>query len=164
MHPEFIQKVSAMCKAEGYTTAVETCGNFCLSPVLKIINLIDHVLFDIKIIDEEKHIRYCGKSNQKIHRNFETLLKLTDVTPRVPIIPGINDTPVDIALLCRFFTQYKDKIKRVHILPYHNLGLGKYEALDEPYSLNNVHPPSDEHMNGIKADLERCGFEVVIGG
>ena len=164
LHPEFIQKVSAMCKAEGYTTAVETCGNFCLSPVLKIIDLIDHVLFDIKIIDEEKHIRYCGKSNQKIHRNFETLLELTDVTPRVPIIPGINDTPVDIALLCRFFTQYKDKIKRVHILPYHNLGLGKYEALDEPYSLNDVHPPSDEHMNGIKADLERCGFEVVIGG
>lgn len=164
LHPEFIQKVSAMCKAEGYTTAVETCGNFCLSPVLKIIDLIDHVLFDIKIIDEEKHIRHCGKSNQKIHRNFETLLKLTDVTPRVPIIPGINDTPVDIALLCRFFTQYKDKIKRVHILPYHNLGLGKYEALDEPYSLNDVHPPSDEHMNGIKADLERCGFEVVIGG
>ena len=122
------------------------------------------MLFDIKIIDEEKHIRYCGKSNQKIHRNFETLLKLTDVTPRVPIIPGINDTPVDIALLCRFFTQYKDKIKRVHILPYHNLGLGKYEALDEPYSLNDVHPPSDEHMNGIKADLERCGFKVVIGG
>ncbi len=97
MHPEFIQKLSAMCKAEGYTTAVETCGNFCLSPVLKIIDLIDHVLFDIKIIDEEKHIRYCGKSNQKIHRNFETLLELTDVTPRVPIIPGINDTPVDIA-------------------------------------------------------------------
>ena len=85
LHPEFIQKVSAMCKAEGYNTAVETCGNFCLSPVLKIIDLIDHVLFDIKIIDEEKHIRYCGKSNQKIHRNFETLLKLTDVTPRVPI-------------------------------------------------------------------------------
>ena len=103
---------------------------------------------------KKKNIRYCGKSNQKIHRNFETLLELTDVTPRVPIIP----------LLCRFFTQYKDKIKRVHILPYHNLGLGKYEALDEPYSLNDVHPPSDEHMNGIKADLERCGFEVVIGG
>ena len=52
LHPEFIQKVSEMCKAEGYTTAVETCGNFCLSPVLKIIDLIDHVLFDIKIIED----------------------------------------------------------------------------------------------------------------
>ena len=52
----------------------------------------------------------------------------------------------------------------MHILPYHNLGLGKYEALDQPYALNDVCPPSDEHMNAIKADLERCGFQVVIGG
>ena len=164
LHPDLIQKVSAKCKAEGYNTAVETCGNFCLSPVLKFIDQIDYVLFDIKIIDEEKHIRYCGKSNKKIHRNFETLLDLTDVTPRVPIIPGVNDTPVDIALLCRFFSRYKGKIRRVHILPYHNLGLGKYEALDQTYSLSDVHPPTDKHMNEIKEDLERCGFEVVIGG
>lgn len=164
LHPEFIQKVSAMCREEGYNTAVETCGNFCMGSVRSMVELIDHVLFDIKIINEEKHIAYCGKSNRKIHRNFETLLELTDVTPRVPIIPGVNDTQADIALLCQFFSRYRGQIKQLHILPYHNLGLGKYEAMDRTYQLPEVSPPSDDHMEEIQKDLERCGFEVTIGG
>lgn len=164
LHPEFIYKVASMCKNEGYNTAIETCGNFCLEPVLKIMDKIDYLLFDIKIIDDEKHMKYCGKSNKKIHRNFEALLDKAELTPRVPIIPSINDTPVDIALLCKFFSKYKGYIKKIHILPYHNLGLGKYDALDRSYLLNDIKAPDDEHMIKIKKTLEDCGFDVEIGG
>lgn len=164
LHPEFIHKTALMCKEAGYNVAIETCGNFCLQPALKIIDAVDYLLFDIKIIDEEKHIKYCGKSNKKIHRNFEALMDKTEIIPRVPIIPSVNDTPVDIALLCKFFSQYKGKLKKIHILPYHNLGLGKYDALMQHYLLNDIKPPADEHMEKIKRDLESCGFEVEIGG
>lgn len=164
LHTEFIQKVASMCKEAGYSVAIETCGNFCLQPVLKIMDVVDYLLFDIKIIDEEKHIKYCGKSNKKIHRNFEALMDKAEIIPRVPIIPSVNDSPVDIALLCKFFSQYKGELKKIHILPYHNLGLGKYDALCQHYLLNDIKPPADEDMEKIKRDLENCGFEVEIGG
>lgn len=164
LHPEFVAEVARKCKAEGYNTAVETCGKFFLGPALEIIDLIDYALFDIKIINDEKHIHYCGKSNWKVHENFEAFLDRTKVIPRVPIIPTINDTSEDIEQLCHFFEKYGDKITKVHILPYHNLGMGKYDALCQPYKLTDIKPPSPEHMQDIKKRLERSGFEVVIGG
>lgn len=164
LHPEFIHKVAKMCKEEGYTTAVETCGKFCLDPVLKIMDSIDYLLFDIKMINDEKHIKYCGQSNKKIHRNFEALLDRAKVIPRVPIIPGINDTPLDLALLCDFFVQHKDKINKIHILPYHNMALGKYDALGQDYQLMDLQSPPDEHMQEIRKKIEKSGFEVQIGG
>ncbi len=164
LHPEFIQKVAKKCKDEGYTTAVETCGKFCLKPVLKIMDYIDYLLFDIKMINDEKHIKYCGQSNKKIHQNFEALLDKAKVIPRVPIIPGINDTTVDLVLLCDFFVQHKDKIDKIHILPYHNMALGKYDALGQDYRLTHLTAPPDEHMQEIKKMIEKSGFKVQIGG
>lgn len=164
LHPDFLRAVAEKCKKEGYNVAVESCGCFDLKRAMQVMPYVDHVLFDIKIIDPEKHTKYCGHQNINIHHNFEQLLDMTDLTPRVPIIPGINDMPVDIARLCQFFSQYSGKIKKIHILPYHNLGMGKYEAMDKPYELTDIKPPTDEHMEEIKADLERCGFEVCIGG
>lgn len=156
--------MASKCKNEGYSVAIETCGYFCLDPVLEFVDLIDYVLFDLKIIDNEKHKKYCGQCNTKIHENFKELIDKTKVIPRVPIIPGINDTAMDIALLCKFLSQYKDKVDMVHILPYHNLGVGKYEALDKLYTLAKVKPPSKKRMKEIKEILEHNGFRVTIGG
>lgn len=164
LHPAFIGEIAAKCKAEGYSVAAETCGLFCLEDVLPIISLFDMLLFDIKIIDDEKHKYYCGESNQVIHKNFGTLINLVPVTARVPIIPGVNDTPEDIRLLCEFLSPYYPRLKEVDVLPYHVLGLSKYAALQKPYELPDLAPPSGEHMNEIKNELSRCGFKVLIGG
>lgn len=161
---DFVRDVAKKCKESGYNTAVETCGKFCLEPVLEIISLIDYVFFDIKIIDEKKHVEYCGMSNKKIHSNFESLLTETKVTPRIPIIPSVNDTPQDIDAFRSFFERYKSEISEIHILPYHNLGMGKYDALQEEYKLKDLKPPADEHMEKIKNELEKTGLPVIIGG
>ena len=164
LHTDFIRQVAEKCKAEGYSVAAETCGYFCLDHVLTIIHLFDQLLFDIKIIDNEKHIYYCGEPNEKIHHNFDVLIDKVDIIPRVPIIPGINDTPKDIELLCNFLSRYKGRFSAVHILPYHNLGFSKYEALQKPYELIELSAPSKEHMQDIQNRLAACGFRVIIGG
>lgn len=158
LHPDFLQVVAEKCKREGYNVTVESCGCFDLDRAMKVVLYIDYLLFDIKIIDPDKHVKYCGHPNINIHRNFEKMLDMTNLTPRMPIIPSVNDTPVDIAKLCQFFSQYSGKIQKIHILPYHNLGMGKYEALDKPYELADIKPPSDEHMEEIKADLEHVSY------
>lgn len=142
----------------------ETSGCFDLDKVLKIIGLFDMLLFDIKIIDNSKHIEYCGKSNEKILKNFAVLIDKVKIVPRVPIIPSINDTPADIGLLCNFLRQYREKIPTVHLLPYHNLGFSKYEALGKPYELNHIAAPSDKNMQQIKNTIANYGFDVITGG
>ena len=164
LHTDFIREVALRCREEGYSVAAETCGLFDLDEVLSIIHLFDLLLYDIKIIDEKKHITYCGESNEMIHRNFSVLLDKVNIIPRVPIIPTVNDTPDDIRQLCEFLLQYKGKFSEVHILPYHTLGLSKYEALQKPYELPALQTPDEQHMLDIKKKLTDCGFHVVIGG
>ena len=164
LHPAFVGEVAARCKAEGYSVAAETCGFFHLEEVLPIIDLFDMLLFDIKIIDDEKHQFYCGESNQVIHHNFNVLIDKVPITARIPIIPTVNDTPEDIDDFCRFFSNYKGRLKTIHILPYHTLGLSKYAALQKPYELPDLGTPSDRHMEDIKETLCGCGFDVLIGG
>lgn len=164
LHTEFIEKVASRCNAEGYSVIAETCGHFDLEKVLKIIDLFDMLLFDIKMLDDGKHMEYCSKSNQIILKNFDVLINKVKIVPRIPIIPSVNDTPHDIDLLCDFLKKYREKIPTVHILPYHDLGYSKYEALKKPYELSHIKAPSTEHMQQIKKKIADCGFEVIIGG
>lgn len=164
LYPDYISQVAEKCKQEEIGVAVETCGAFDIREIEKIIEVVDLVLFDIKIIDEEKHLKYCGNSNKDILSNFSKLIELVPVKARVPIIPSINDSERDIELLCDFFIQHKEKLKEIHILPYHNLGISKYDSLDRTYLLNHITPPTQKHMENIKSIIEKCGFRVKIGG
>lgn len=165
LFPEFIKPIASKCRQEGYSTAVETCGYFNLSDAKELLPLIDCFLFDLKLIDDTKHIHSCGKSNKVIHDNFDYLIKHSaEIIPRIPIIPTINDTSEDISLLSSFLKKYKDSLEEVHILPYHNMGACKYEQLQIPYTLSHLKPPEKNHMEHIKRKLEETGLKIAIGG
>lgn len=165
LFPEFILPIAAKCKTEGYNTAVETCGHFNRKKAEELLDIIDYYLFDIKLIDNIKHMKYCCKSNDIIRNNFEYLIsKSKNIIPRVPIIPGVNDTPDDISKLLTFLSSYKEELKEIHILPYHTLGCCKYEQLGIPYKLSNIQPPGDQHMKNLQEELSRSGLNVIIGG
>lgn len=165
LFPEFILPIAEKCKAERYNTAVETCGYFDLSKCKELIDLIDYFLFDIKLINDTKHMKYCCKSNALIHKNFEYLINSSkSIIPRIPIIPGVNDTPDDISNLLTFLSNYKDELKEIHLLPYHTLGCCKYEQLRVPYNLPDIQPPSDEYMKNLQKELSSGGLNIIIGG
>ncbi len=164
LHPKFIKEVAEKCKAEGYSVCAETCGFFSLEDVLPVIPLFDLLLYDIKIVNNEKHKIYCGESNERIHKNFAALVDQIPIIPRIPIIPGVNDTPEDIKDFQNFFRPFKEYLTEVDILAYHTLGLSKYEMLGRPYELSELSTPSDEHMQWIKTELEKVVPKVVIGG
>ena len=56
---------------------------------------------------------------------------------RQVIVPGINDNVTYISRLKEFIKPLKN-IERVELLPYHLLGVSKYEQLGIPYKLNYV--------------------------
>ncbi len=73
---------------------------------------------------------------------------------RIPIIPGINNTDKNIHDTINFL---------LSLLPYHRLGVSKYEKLDMEYGLEELAPPSDEEMARLKERFESSGFYVTVG-
>ena len=162
---DFIIELAREYLEKGLTSVVETCGCVPWANYEKAIPYIDMFYYDVKFIDSEKHKEHCGAGNEQILSN---LLKLCErgcqVMIRIPIIPGVNDAEEDLKATAEFLTGIKDKILGVHVLPYHNFGIAKYEALDMAYPLPDVAIPKDEYMQKIKALFELYGLEVKIGG
>lgn len=166
MHPDFITCIARDCREKGLNTAVETCGFVPWENIERVIPWVDLFLFDIKFIDSRKHTEYCGQSNELILKNFKRLCEdgRSRITVRMPMIPGINDSGGDLALAGTFLRKRRERISGIHILPYHNYGASKYDALGIPYELSHLESPTDERMNKIKDTLEGYGLEVKIGG
>ncbi len=164
IYPEFVCEVMKHYKEVGVNTAIETCGYVEWDAYEKVAEYLDLALFDVKMIDDEKHIKYCGGSNQKILHNLTELSKRVETVVRMPMIPGINDSKEDIRKVGEFLKSLEGRIKEVHILAYHNFGVNKYHALGRSYLLDDIKAPSDEHMDEIKKQLEGYGYEVIIGG
>ena len=162
--PDVLKVVGARVKALGFHTAVETCGCFPIENFEHIREAVDLALFDIKLMDEEKHKRYCGASNRQILSNFKTVVESIPVIVRIPIIPGINDSPEEQNQIRKFLLPYRDLVQEIHLLPYHNLGASKYDALCQPYLLNHLKAPSKEQLEKLKERFAEAGFFVRIGG
>jgi pyruvate formate lyase activating enzyme len=115
-------------------------------------------------MDETKHKTYCGASNGVVLENFKTMVDSIPVVVRIPIIPTINDSDEMLNATCDFLLPYKNTIQKIHILPYHNLGVGKFDALGRSYALPHIEIPSEEHMRKIEEYFIEKGFSVKIGG
>jgi pyruvate formate lyase activating enzyme len=89
---EFILALLKACKSEGIHSALDTSGFTDRDFMLEAGMLTDIVLFDLKLLDEEKHRKFTGVSNTSILTNLSALYEAgANVVLRLPLIPGIND-------------------------------------------------------------------------
>ena len=164
LQAEFLSAALAACKRLELRTAVDTSG-FAPWPRLEgIAPQVDLFLYDLKVQDEAAHRRFTGVSNQLI---LENLRRLNDrgsrIIVRLPVIPGLNDTPAEAAALgslCRSL----DGIQRVDLLPYHHTAAAKYQRLGREYRLPDTPTPSPDHLNALAQQLRAYGIAVQIGG
>lgn len=160
---DFTSAILKECKNRNIHTAVDTCGYASSKVIERIKDGVDLFLYDLKIMDDEKHRIYTGKSNKQILRNFEMLAKNGSILlVRIPLIPGINDDMENIRMTADFVLQCG--VKRVCLLPYHRSGVEKYRSLGKHFYLNSIRTPSERRMNHIKAQFEASGLMVKIGG
>jgi pyruvate formate lyase activating enzyme len=126
--PEFLAEILGECKKAGIHTAIETCGYCSRENLGKIIPLVDLFLFDLKIIDPEKHRHHIGNSNKIILENLAYLAATGKrIIIRFPLIPGITDTDEninDVMLLMK-----RLGLQEIDLEPYHSLGTPKYAEL-----------------------------------
>ena len=119
-------------------------GRFSAFEVL--MKYTDLVLLDIKHIDNGAHKRLTGWENENI---LDCARYLSDIHKPVWIrhvlVPGINDDDESLHRL-RSFIDTLSNVERVEVLPYHDLGVYKWEQLGIPYKLTDVKPPTEESV------------------
>jgi pyruvate formate lyase activating enzyme len=150
--PIIVETLLEACRKRRIHTAIETCGAVPRATILRAGRLADLILYDLKLIDEAKHRHYTGAGNRNILSNLEALLGAgARVTVRIPIVPGVNDTVADVAA----FRSYLKRLPPhgLELLPYHATGADKYRRLDMPYRLADVQPPTEQHLQNIRAAL-----------
>jgi len=162
-----------LLKEKGINTCVETAGLLSWSSLKAIIPFVDLFLYDLKVIDSEKHQRFTGAGNDLIMENAARLSASgASVEFRMPLVPGYNDDEEDLGRMTNFIKDVtcKEPCSRgsrpkptLHILPYHQLGISKYEQLGEYYPLMGVPTPSAELMEAINSMCERLGVKVKVG-
>lgn len=114
--------------------AIETSGFSETKIFKKVLDRVELIYFDIKIMNPEKHRVYTGVSNHKILENAR-ILKNSD-TPfiiRIPLIPGVNDDTQNLQETAEFLMG-SQSIIGVEILPYNKMAGAKYSMLGMKYS------------------------------
>lgn len=162
LHIDFLKPILAYCNENNIHTAMDTCGYVSKEKLLSVMDNIDLFLYDIKFIDDEKHIKYTGVSNKIILENFKILAENSkNIIVRLPLIPGINSNIKDLNLLADFLKTFNN-IKKIDILPYHNISNAKYKRLNIAYEMPDVKEFLSEKLDEIKNYLIEKGFNVNI--
>lgn len=145
----FLKALLTIAKARGIHTCLETSGHCSTEKLIEIAPMVDLFLFDIKLTDPEEHRKYTGADNRWILENLDRLYRLgAKLLLRCPIIPGINDTDDHIGGIARLTKNYPG-ILGVEIMPYHDMGKGKWKELGRPYSLEDAKTLEEEEKSRL---------------
>ena len=162
---EFLLGILKYCKSEGMHTAIDTCGFAAPSVLRKIIPFTDLFLYDLKMMDNEKHRFYTGTPNEVILENLKELsLRNCKIRIRIPIIHEINDNQENTIETIGFLKNLKNPVEGIDLLPFHNTANGKYKRFEINYTMNENKKPDNSVMNKLKEQFEDGGFQVKIGG
>jgi len=160
---EFAADLLEQCQAKSIHMTLDTCGYGEPAKLERVLKYTDLVLHDLKLMNPSEHRRLTGRSNEQVLRNLESIVSRGIPTiVRVPLIPTITDSEENILAIARYVAGLRNPVK-VELLPYHELGVSKYEMLDRPYNLAGLKSQGKEEQDRSKRIIESFGIECELG-
>ncbi|WP_010258157.1 glycyl-radical enzyme activating protein [Treponema primitia] len=139
--------------------AIETSALAPAAVWQECINHVDLLLIDVKHYDRERHIEGTTVSNEACLANLQTALdRGKNVLPRIPVIPGFNNSLEDAEGFARLFTAMG--ISKVELLPFHQFGEKKYEDLGIPYPMHGIPQLHREDLTEYRQVLIDRGIDA----
>lgn len=124
-----------------------------------LLDRVDLVYYDLKLIDPRLHARYTGRDNAPILRNLAVLSQSgVPFVIRVPLAPGVTDTDANLNAIAQMVEKLPG-LQRVDLLPYNRAAGAKYEAAGKQFM-----PDYDERqpVNTNIQPFERLGVKVKV--
>lgn len=164
LQPAFAAEVLKACHERGWNTAIETALFVDRKAIDAVLQDTDLFLADFKLFDSEAHRAYTGRPNERIKENYRYLSQQgANIVMRIPLIPTVNDSVENLTNSARFAKEL-GTIEEVDLLPYHRLGVNKYEQMGREYAVSGVSQPDKKRMEELAGIFSGMGFRVVIGG
>ena len=161
--PEFTLELLKRCKDAGIHTAVDTTGFVKWDVIAAVLPYTDLFLYDLKCMDSKLHKQVIGTPNELI---LDNAVRIADAGGklwiRIPVMPMFNDSEEHFTLYGEFLKTIKDSVVIIQLLPYHKMGISKYDRLLTSESVFVTEPPSEELTEALKTQLEQYGFKVRI--
>ena len=158
---DFLTEFFALARAKGVHTALDTAGQPFRPDdpayLARFDQLMAHtslVILDLKEMDPERHRQLTGKDNGNILAMARHISDLgVPLWIRHVLVPGLTDDEAGLTQMAAFLRSLKT-VERVEVLPYHTLGLFKWQKLGIPYPLPEAVPPTAEQVQRAEALLE----------
>ncbi len=147
---------------EGINTCLDTNGRLNTPDAHELLEYTDVLLLDVKHINDDWHHKLTGLTNKNtlgLAAHRESTGKTMWL--RYVLVPGYTDQPEYMQQWAQHFGNYKT-VERVEIIPFHQLGLHKWEILNMPYPLKDTPTPSTELKEQAKAIFEQYLRNVVL--
>lgn len=162
MQAPFVAALFERCQEAGLHTTLDTTGHAPAAGLEKVLRHTDLVLFDLKVIDDDLHLKTTGISNRTILENARRVSESAiEMIIRVPLIPGVSDTDENVTAIARFLKELRPGLT-INVLPYHRFGMNKYRMLDRAYPMDGTQPPSHERVAQIVEMFECAGLPCEI--
>jgi len=159
----FVRELFELGRQERIDTCVETCGFVDPEALLEVIPVTDHFLFDLKHMDSGAHQKYTGQPNGPILKNAALVMEQgADVVFRQPLIPGENDSVLNIEATAEFLTGLGRNARRLEIMPFHRMGYSKYKALNLPYTMEGTEVPDHGRVESVKTAYIDLGINCTV--
>lgn len=146
LQADFILDFFKLCKEAGIHTAVDTSGYLLNDKIKAVLEYTNLVLLDIKHINPDKYLRLTGKPLAPTLRFLDYLTEIgKSAWVRYVLVPDYSDEEEDLREWAAYVSSHAI-VKRVDILPFHQMGIHKWEQIGAQYELKDIQPPSQEKI------------------
>ena len=164
MQMDFAKDICDRLHNEGIEVAIESNMSLPFTEIKELIDKVDLVMMDVKLFDDEEHIKYTGITNKNVLDNLCELNKIgKPVIVRTPLIPGVTDSVENLRNIAKLL-EGMDNIICYELLNFNPLGDTKYRSLDKENPFEGEKPFNNSYLEEIKEKIKDINVNVKIGG
>lgn len=164
MNPTLAQALFEGSHQAGIHSAVETCLHVPWKYIEPSLPFVDLFLADLKHVDEAVFQQWTDGSARRVLDNLQRLAQAgKKMIIRVPLIQGFNASEADIAAITDFAAD-RLQVSEIHYLPYHTLGMNKYQLLSQPYTAPDKPLDAPELLAFAQDYAQSKGLTAILRG
>ena len=157
----FLRSFLPVARAAGLHIVLETAGCYPARLLDELVPLVDAILFDLKVIDAEAHRRLTTRDNAPVLANLAHLCaRGAPVTVRMPVVPGHNTDPANIAATAALLRQVG--VRELTLLRYNHLWEAKLPRLATDREPLGVRPPPERLYEELVAAFAQHGVTAEV--
>lgn len=162
MQPAFTARILRGAREMGIHTALDTSGFLGAMATDEMIEDTNLVLLDVKSGDPDTYRKVTGRDLQPTISFGDRLAQHgTEVWVRFVLVPGLTDDPDNIDRVGQIVEKWPN-VSRLEVLPFHQMAIDKWKNLGMTYTLEDVKPPSVEHVDKVREQLRRFDIAAVM--